>query len=153
MDSFVVFGNPQGKMRPRFTRKGGGRTYTPKKTQDYEEFIRACYRQYVKKRSYPDDIALFILIQAYYPIPKSFNKTKKKMAMQGLIIPKSKPDVDNVAKVVLDALNGVAYIDDKLVTGLLVKKEYSSAPRLCVQIGEYYEVSSQFENSKRNTID
>lgn len=147
MDKFVVFGNPQGKMRPRFTRKGGGRTYTPKKTQDYEQYIRDCYRSYVKKKSYPEDEPLFVIIDAYYPIPKSFNKTKKNMANQGNISPKSKPDVDNVAKVVLDALNGIAYIDDKLVVGLLVRKMYSQAPRLWVQIGSYYEVSSKFENS------
>ena len=148
MDRFVVMGNPQGKLRPRFTRKGGGRTYTPQKTHDYEEYIRACYRQYVKKRNYLDDEPLFIIIDAYYPIPKSFSKTKRNMAIKGDLLPHSKPDVDNIAKVVLDALNTIAYVDDKLVTGLLVNKYYATVPRLCVQIGAFNEVSNKFKSDE-----
>ncbi len=146
-DEFIVIGNPQGKMRPRFTHKGGGRTYTPKKTIEYEEHIKTCYKRYVKKRSYDDDVSLHVTICAYYPIPKSYSKAKRAQAERGNIIPKSKPDVDNIAKVVLDALNGVAYVDDKLVAGLLVIKKYSVNPRLCVQIGAFNEISSRLEES------
>ena len=144
MDKFVVMGNPQGKARPRFTKSG--HTYTPQKTHDYEEYIRVCYRQYIKKRNYLDDEPLFAIIDAYYPIPKSFSKTKRNMAIKGDLLPHSKPDVDNIAKVVLDALNGVAYTDDKVVTGLLVNKYYSIAPRLDIQIGAFNEVSDKFKN-------
>ena len=49
---FEVEGEVIGKGRPRFTRQG--RTYTPKKTLDYE---RAIKRAYISKYSYLSQIA------------------------------------------------------------------------------------------------
>lgn len=46
------------------------------------------------------------------------------------------PDVDNVAKSVLDALNGVAWDDDRAVSCLLINKYYSQRPRVEVTIKE-----------------
>ncbi len=54
----------------------------------------------------------------------------------GKILPAKKPDIDNVVKAVLDALNGVAYRDDTQVIELHVRKSYSEKPRVEVCIGK-----------------
>lgn len=50
--------------------------------------------------------------------------------------PLKKPDVDNVAKIILDALNGIAYRDDKQVVTLIVKKSYAGESGVGVTISE-----------------
>ena len=53
---------------------------------------------------------------------------------QGLILPTKKPDTDNIAKAILDALNGLAYYDDAQICQLEVYKFYSDEPRAEVYI-------------------
>lgn len=60
------------------------------------------------------------------------------MMANDFIRPKTKPDLDNVAKVILDALNGIAYHDDSQVSRLLIEKRYAEEPRVEVMI-EYVE--------------
>lgn len=124
MIEFFVPGKPQGKGRPRSTRIGNHH-YTPAKTREYENLIReCCYAQCpTAKAGYTGWVQAVINCQ--FPIPKSASK-RKKIAMQGgEIRPLKKPDLDNIAKVILDALNQVAYDDDKQVASLVMTKEYT----------------------------
>ena len=50
------------------------------------------------------------------------------------ILPLSPPDVDNVAKIVCDALNGVAFFDDRQVCKLNIEKYYSEIPKIIVEL-------------------
>ncbi len=52
-------------------------------------------------------------------------------------MPTTKPDGDNILKVVLDALNGLAYDDDKQVVKMGIIKVYGANPGLMVQVVEY----------------
>ena len=79
---------------------------------------------------------MLVRIYAYYKIPKSTSKKKRAEMLEGRIFPTIKPDADNVAKIILDALNGVVYEDDKQVVGLLTLKRYSEEPRVEVIINE-----------------
>ena len=58
------------------------------------------------------------------------------MMLDNKIYPTVKPDTDNIAKSILDALNGIAYKDDKQVVTLSVKKRYDEVPRVSVWIYE-----------------
>ena len=55
---------------------------------------------------------------------------------RGLILPTKKPDADNIAKAILDALNGLAFYDDAQVVYLQVSKRYSNEPRAVVFIDD-----------------
>lgn len=44
-------------------------------------------------------------------------------------LPPGKPDIDNILKVVLDGLNGIAYEDDKQVVLTQCKKVYADTTR------------------------
>lgn len=125
---FTVPGVPQGKGRPRVTRNG---TFTPKKTRDYEKKVRDCYIAQ-GGQMFPDDTPLFASITAIFPIPSSLSK-KRRALFNGKRHCK-KPDADNVAKAILDALNGVAYRDDSAVSSLLVGKSYGDDARVTVSI-------------------
>lgn len=125
---FNVFGEPQGKARPRVVknRYGNIRAYTPKKTKEYEHEIAKAYQTEAKGKMF--DGAVEIQIAAYCKIPNSASKENKAKMQRGEIKPCKKPDLDNIAKVVCDALNGIAYKDDSQVTMLKVFKRYTREP-------------------------
>ena len=75
-------------------------------------------------------------IQAFYPIPQSLSKAKRNDAINGNIRPTTKPDCDNVIKAVLDALNGVAYYDDKQVVSVSCNKYYGETGCLKITVKE-----------------
>ena len=137
MDRIVGFnipGNPQGKLRAR-TVWGGKRTYTPHKTVDYEELIRWSYRQ-SSKDIFDQGEPLEVYIVAWFKPAKSTPKYNVLDMLKGLIFPTKKPDIDNIAKVILDALNGVAYKDDTQVMDLRVSKRYAKEASVAVIIQE-----------------
>jgi len=129
MIKFEVLGNPQGKARPRLSRGG---VYTPKKTVEYEQLIKDEYTTQVNW--WFGDCPLEVEIISEYPITKSITKRDRELILSGSVQPKKKPDLDNVAKVVCDALNGVAYIDDAQICKLYIEKRYSENPKLTINI-------------------
>lgn len=139
MIRFIVPGQPQRKQRPRFRRKGAFvQTYTPKETLDYEQKIKECYETQIGQVRI-DDVPLKIRIIAYFRVPASYSKRKRQEAVQHIIKPHNTTDVDNIAKVVLDALNKTAYSDDHYVTDLVIRKRYAEDPRLEIEIDEVKE--------------
>lgn len=132
---FVVEGEPQGKARPRFSRRSGT-VYTPAKTAKYEKEIRDSFLA-AGGKLIPEGSYVLVTIDAYFEIPKSYTKRKRLTCERNINRPDKKPDIDNVLKVVLDALNKVAYEDDKQVIGVICRKWYSrSSGFLKVQIIE-----------------
>lgn len=138
---FTVYGEPQGKGRPRFvarynpaTQKSFGQAHTPEKTIVYENLIRTEYSLQTKNFRYPDDAMLDMRIMAYYGVPKSVSKKKKALMLEGKIRPTKKPDMDNVMKIVADSLNQVAYKDDTQIVDAQCRKFYSVKPRIEVII-------------------
>ena len=134
---FTVFGEPQGKARPRFTRMG--RAYTPKKTADYEKYIQEVFMDCYPRWNKPLETDLKITVIAFFEPAESYSKRKKADCLEGLIRPHKKPDVDNIAKAVLDALNGLVYVDDKQITDLRVRKRYATVERIEVIIQDDIE--------------
>lgn len=133
MITFTIPGDPKGKARPRVTKKGF--TYTPKKTVNYETFVKECFViSYNNFKPLESDLKVDLIV--CYPLLKSMSKIKREKALNGEIRPSKKPDCDNIAKIVLDALNNIAYLDDKQVVDLSIKKWYSETPRVDVVIRE-----------------
>lgn len=127
----TIPGVPVGKARPRITRNG---SYTPKKTREYEAKVQACWRAQSGQK-FADKVPLLATLTAYFPIPKSVSK-KKAAAMEGTFHV-SRPDCDNIAKAVLDSLNGLAYHDDSAVQIDRCWKVYTSGnPRVEVTVSE-----------------
>ena len=53
------------------------------------------------------------------------------------ISPTIKPDIDNIGKVVLDALNKFAFKDDNQVCKFTIQKKYSLIEKIYIKIEEY----------------
>jgi Holliday junction resolvase RusA-like endonuclease len=132
---FVVPGAPYGKGRPRASSRGGFvRLYTPAATVAYEGEIARLAE--IARAEWPVMATpMSLRVIAHHPIPVSWSKKKQQAALAGDVIP-GKPDLDNVAKAVLDALNGVIYEDDKQVIRLVAEKRYSFEPRVEVYVHE-----------------
>lgn len=124
---FKVIGNPQGKQRPRFNLKTKT-IYTPKDTVVYENNVRQAYiaagGEMISKTK-----PIGIAIEARFIRAR----TNKKSA------PTLKPDADNIAKIVMDALNGVAYKDDSQVVDICVYKTWAVGMDSYVKV-EVYEI-------------
>lgn len=139
-----VEGEIVGKGRPRFARRGSFvSTYTPAKTTNYENLVRLLYNEQNKdntsKNKYFDKEPLKLTINAYFDIPLSFSKKKAKQAINGEIYPTKKPDFDNIAKIITDALNKVAYSDDTQIVTCTINKKYSETPFVEIIIKEINE--------------
>lgn len=123
-----VPGDPVGKGRPRITTIGGfARTYTPKKTKDYEDGIRAEASLSMQGRS-PLIGPVELSLQIFMPIPPSYSKKKALACRLQNVVPTKKPDLDNVLKAVCDAFNGIVWVDDTQVVDCHVTKRFADEP-------------------------
>lgn len=133
--SFSIPGEPIGKGRPKFARRGNFvQTYTPEKTASYENLVKLCYRQVPESEYAFAERPIQVNILAKFSISKSASKKKRLEMLGGTIRPTKKPDVDNLVKSILDALSGVAYKDDSQVVELTIGKIYSENPLTIVTI-------------------
>lgn len=147
---FWVPGKPRGKARPRFNPAApGARPYTPADTVAYETLVATRYRAERCGFDIRQPHAAFVDIVAYYPIPKSFTQEERALAISGRLLPLVKPDVDNVTKIVLDALNGLAWSDDKRVAGQNTQKFYSDTPGVMVSIRWHRDIRRQRGRKKQ----
>lgn len=124
---FIVPGKPVGKARPKVTRHG---TFTPKKTKDYEQLVKDCWRLCGGYIAGPVTMRLKI----YFSVPESYSK-KKKNELFGTPHLK-RPDIDNICKAIMDSLNGLAYPDDAMICSLYAEKLYGD-DRVEVIIQDY----------------
>ncbi len=130
---FVIPGDPMAKQRPRVTRKGIA--YTPSQTVNYETLVKQMFYT-----TYPDHVPgtgpIKTVISAYFPIPSSWSTKKQQAALMGNMRPTGKKDWDNIGKIVTDALNRIAYMDDGQIVDGRVCKHYTDVPRVEVYIEE-----------------
>lgn len=126
----IILGEPIGKGRPRFTTRAGyPKAYTPEKTAAYENLIKVAFLE-SKEEIFEKDMQLSMELLAVFSIPKN-TSARMRIKMQNKdILPQKKPDIDNIAKVIMDALNGLAYHDDAQICNLKVSKIYGDNPRV-----------------------
>lgn len=128
--TFSVPGDPVPQPRPRVSTAGGfARAYVPKKhpVHAYRQAVAAAARAAgLGKTGDP----LNVVIDAVFRRPKS-HLTKRGVKPTAPTLPR--PDVDNLAKAVLDALQDVMG-DDTHVSRLVVEKSYGPEARTTVRI-------------------
>ena len=136
MITFKVDGDPVGKQRARYAKRGNFvQTYTPDKTRNYESLIKEAAIQAMGSNEILETpVNLYLYIRA--PIPKSLSKKRLEACLNGLEKPIKKPDASNVLKSVEDAMNGVVYKDDSQIVNIHVTKVYSSQSGIDVCVKE-----------------
>lgn len=135
-----ILGEPMGKQRPRYSNyKGAIRTYTPQKTINYESLIINQYNERYGKLMFDKDDCLYAIINAYFSLSKGdygkkgLNKSGRDKMECGYCT--KNVDADNIAKIVLDALNSICFFDDKQVVCLMVHKYWTDeTPKVVIHI-------------------
>lgn len=128
---FTVPGDPVGKGRARARRTPGGVAhYTPRKTAGYQRLVLMSWRLAAGARE-PWGELVSVEIDAYVAAPKSWPKWKRDI---GCLPRGRKPDIDNIAKSVLDALSKAAWRDDAQVWSMAVRKHTALVPRVEVTV-------------------
>lgn len=137
MAYFEIMGKPQAKARARTfynPKLGRMQSMTPENTILYENHVKQSFLMAVSERWFNKE-PLGMYITAFYPIPKSATKKERELIRLKLLFPTKKPDADNIAKCICDALNGVAYGDDTQIVNLHVYKRYAlEEPKVIVYI-------------------
>ena len=132
---FEVLGDIKGKERPRVN-TNTGIVYTPMRTKDYEDLIRQYFLlKYPRYTTIEGRTSIDII--AYMKIPKNTSKKKVSIMLEGEVSPIKKPDIDNIAKVVLDALNKIVFKDDNQICKINVEKKYGEEEKLYIKICDY----------------
>jgi len=137
---------PQGRPRHRIVKSYGkapfGVVYDPPGCKKEKQRIHTIVKNLMREKGYvmfAEHVPLRLDIIFYVPIPTGFSKVKRTKANMALIVPAVKPDLDNYAKLVLDACCGVLYHDDNSVTDLNIKKRYSNHPGTKIQAQPLFE--------------
>jgi len=116
--------DPMGAPRPRVTRFGA---YNDKKYTEYKKAIGIVANKFTMS-----DSQISIKIDFFFEYPKSWSKKKKESTKWHT----SKPDIDNLCKGVLDALNGVAYKDDAQVCFVCAQKQYAIHSGILIEVSK-----------------
>ena len=132
---FEVPGKIVGKERPRVNMYTG-RVYTPGKTKDYEFLVQQYFKMKYQRYEMLEG-RLSINIIAYLKIPKSTSKAKVEEMLENKISPTKKPDVDNIAKSILDAMNNFVFKDDNQVSKISVEKRFALEEKAVIEVEEY----------------
>jgi Holliday junction resolvase RusA-like endonuclease len=142
LDAVVTF-EVDGRPVPwaRAGRKHGQGSFTPKKVRAYQRRVQAAGIDALDGRTLLEG-ALLVDLTFYVEIPVSYPLWKKQAAANGLLYPSKLPDIDNLIKGILDALNDKVWKDDKQVVRMDPKKLYSTRPRLEVAIYPIVEITN-----------
>ena len=128
--SFYLPGNPVPKGRPRFTKTG--RTYTDDRTAAAEQSVLAAWLHAAGRRT-PWDGPVTVQLDFMFLPPVSWPNWKRERACDGTWPHTSKPDLDNLVKL-LDGLNGVAWVDDSQIVEINAQKRYSPVASTVIRI-------------------
>lgn len=127
--TFLVEGKIRGKARPRFfgtskkdSTKVNVRAYKVKDDTLYEGKIKNAY---IASGGVKSDKYIKMTVNMYFAIPKSYTKKRKQNCIEGIERPAKRPDIDNILKNILDALNTIAYEDDVQVIEINCSKYYT----------------------------
>ena len=127
---------PQG--RPRAVRAGSGvRMYDPPKSRNYKEVVKLKCRSYMSRnqiKTITGPLALHLTF--YFKPPKSYSKKRIEAIRKREELFTKKPDLDNLAKSILDGMNGTVFVDDAQIVYMSLQKEYADRDYVVAEITE-----------------
>jgi Holliday junction resolvase RusA-like endonuclease len=151
--TLTIPGEPCAQGRPRFSTHGGFvKAYDPEKSRNYKAYVKMCAIKSMEEQGWTlTEKALSIEIRAFMSIPSSKSKKFKQAAIVGAERPTKKPDVDNVFKILTDALSGIAYKDDKQIVDAKISKFYADEPGVEVIIKADEGVQRKTQECERSS--
>lgn len=142
MVHFSVRGVPVAKERPR-TRivQGRGRAfakiYTPAKTKNYERLVRYEARLAMRAAGLRQFLGPVIVNLSFdFPIPPSYPAKLRAECLAGTAFHTKRPDIENLEKIILDAMNDCVFHDDAQVVESHCRKRFAADPKVSVHVEE-----------------
>jgi Holliday junction resolvase RusA-like endonuclease len=124
-------GIPVAQKQTRFACAcGRGRCYDPSAKD--KALIQLQIKPFAPSSPYIGPVSLLIVF--LMPIPKGTSKKKRKLMLERVILPDKKPDEDNLAYLISNALKGIIYDDDRRVCEKHVYKFYSEEPGTIIHV-------------------
>jgi len=126
MIAFQIPGEPVA-----FARSGGKGTirFTPKRQRDFMALAQLAASRAMENQE-PFAGPVEMVVRAVYLVPRSWPKKKADAAWWRT----SKPDADNIAKIISDAINTIVFADDAQVASLTVQKMYGPLAGVTVSV-------------------
>ena len=135
MIKFIIPGKPVAKGRPKFSMRGGfASAYTPKKTKDAEKLIKEHAFSYIQSLVWCSTGEYNMPLASPLNVDITFYKKKPKTCKTEMWV--QRPDIDNYVKLILDALNGVFWVDDSQIVELSARKVFGEPERTEVEVSE-----------------
>ena len=136
MIHFKIEGKPVPQGRPRAVRMGAGvRVYDPPKSKAYKQMVAAKVRSYMKINGIQTITEpLAVHLNFYFTTPKSYSKKRIRAIEAKEELFTKKPDLDNLAKSILDSCNNLLFKDDSQIVGLTIGKHYGHEDYVDVKV-------------------
>lgn len=110
-----------------------GHTFTPTTTREWEKMAKLYIKSALKGNGKIWG-AISLIVVVVFAVPVSWPKWKREAALEGIIVPTGKPDLDNLLKATKDAVNKLGWQDDSYVTTSSEVKMYGENPGVFVRI-------------------
>ena len=145
MIHFKIEGRAQPQGRPRAVRMGAGvRMYDPPKSKAYKQMVAAVVRSHMNINGIQTITApIAVHLNFYFTPPKSYSKKRIQAIEAKEELFTKKPDLDNLAKSILDACNNLLFKDDSQIIGLTIGKHYGHE--------DYVDVKVQIIDTGKNS--
>ena len=136
MIHFKIEGKPVPQGRPRAVRMGAGvRMYDPPKSKVYKQMVAAKVRSYMKINGIQTITEpLAVHLNFYFTPPKSYSKKRIRAIEAKEELFTKKPDLDNLAKSILDSCNNLLFKDDSQIVALTIGKHYGHKDYVDVKV-------------------
>lgn len=126
---------PEPQRRARIVRnKGFTRGIKTEAQESYEVHLGKL--MHVKWRKKPLENPLSIKLVFFMPIPASYSKKKKALALKNETPYTKTPDLSNLIKNVEDVGNGILWLDDKQIYSITAEKRYGQSVGIILEIQE-----------------
>lgn len=130
-----------------------GHHYTSKATRAYENKVRALCMDVMRRAGLSAfDVPVVIELTFWLCPPASWSNKRRRACLDGERAITGRYDWDNLAKAICDALNKVAYLDDRLIVGAVVWKRASETVGVDVRV-RAYEPTDRLEGDRRRSGD
>lgn len=122
--NLLLFIEPMGKQRPRLSSKGRfSRAYTPKKTAEWTKNAQRAIKRLYSREPLERSIPIEVKITAVHKRPQ---RLQRKSDPACRIWKTTKPDIDNIAKIVYDSGNGLLWADDAQIVRSICEDVYAA---------------------------
>jgi Holliday junction resolvase RusA-like endonuclease len=128
---FNVFGNPAPQKQTRFSCRSGRPICYDPSSKDKE------YIQWQIKPTAPENLILGpieLTLLFFLEIPRGTPKLKRTQMLNRVLLPNKKPDEDNLAYIVTNAMKGLVYVDDSQICAKHVYKFYGAEPKTVIRV-------------------